>query len=53
MGGFGLTGGNSYHPWGHLLTQRGLGQGSYVVPLWGILESLITNPKRNYIGAFG
>ena len=29
-------------------------KGSYVVPFWGsILESPITNPKRNYIGAFG
>ena len=29
-----------------------LPKGSYVVPFWGsILESSITNPKRNYIGA--
>ena len=33
---------------------QGLPKGSYVVPFWGsILESPITNPKRNYIGAFG
>ena len=32
----------------------GLPKGSYVVPLGGsILESPISNPKRNYIGAFG
>ena len=31
-----------------------LPKGSCVVPFWGsILESPITNPKRNYIGAFG
>ena len=31
-----------------------LPKGSYVLPFWGsILESPITNPKRNYIGAFG